>query len=360
MKLKVLHIIENLRGGGGNYAMCAAAKYSQRLYEHEHTAVGLTRGPLAAQPESLDIAEKAGIRAIPGANDETLRALIETADVVILYWWESETIRKFQSEPAWPKMRLACWYMPAGDIPPNTIDFADLDFADVNVACGRYTYYDVPVFGAIPASRKDFVLAGADFERLGNVRPDNHTGYQVGFVCSRSFTKVYRDYIPMSGAANVPDIKFILAGGGRHGAEFEQAAQAYPGKFEFLGRVPSWAIGGVYSRFDVFGHPVYSEGSGLALQEAAYCAVPSVTFPNGGIRYLVIDGYTGLWTQTEKEYTAAIERLYHDRKLRKRLGSNAKYWAHQMFGAANAAPDFERLLHRMMGLPKMERKPRER
>jgi len=248
--------------------------------------------------------------------------------------------------------------MPAGNIPPNTIDFADLDFADVNVACGRYTYYDVPVFAALPSARKDFVLAGADFERLGGVKADGHEGYHVGFVCSRSYTKVYRDYISMSGSADVPDIKFILAGGGRHGAEFEQGAQAYPGKFEFLGRVPDSEISEAYSRFDVFGHPVYSEGSGLALQEAAFCSLPAVVFPNGGIRYLVVDGYTGLWAQEEQEYTEALEWLGRDVALRKRLGANARQFAEQMFGAENAASDFERLLQRMMELPKAERKTR--
>jgi len=248
--------------------------------------------------------------------------------------------------------------MPAGNIPPNTIDFADLDFADVNVACGRYTYYDVPVFAALPQSRKAFVLAGADFERLSNVKSDGHGGYHVGFVCSRSFTKVYRRYISMSAAANVPGIRFILAGGGRHGAEFEREAQDHPGKFEFLGRVPDSEIGGAYSRFDVLGHPVYSEGSGLALQEAAYCGLPAVVFPNGGIRYLVIDDYTGLWVQSEQEYTAALESLGNDSALRGRLSKNARQFAKQMLGAANAAPYFEQLLQRMIELPKMERLPR--
>ncbi len=356
--MKVLHVIENLRGGGGNCAMCAAAKYSTRIYGHEHTTIGLVQGGLASQPASLAMAGRAGLRAIPGANDETLRANIKMADVVILYWWESETIKRFQTRHDLPAMRLACWYMPAGDIAPNFIRQADLDFADVNVACGRYTYYDVALFVALPPERKAFVLAGADFEGFYTSHFNGHNDYRVGFVCSRSFTKVYRNYVAMSGAVDVPGVKFILAGGGRHGAVFENEAQGYPGKFEFLGRVAEGDMPAIYGRFDVLGHPVISEGSGLALQEAAYCGIPAVTFPNGGVRYLVIDGYTGLWVQSEREYTAALELLGNDVAFRERLGSNAYSFAHQMFGAANAAPGFEKLLQRMMELPKRERPPR--
>jgi glycosyltransferase involved in cell wall biosynthesis len=74
-------------------------------------------------------------------------------------------------------------------------------------------------------------------------------------------------------------------------------------------------IAEVFATTDVFAFPT-AEGSygssDLALQEAMLAGLPAVIYADRGPSHFVENEKTGLVVSNAMEFTAAIERLYHD------------------------------------------------
>jgi len=62
------------------------------------------------------------------------------------------------------------------------------------------------------------------------------------------------------------------------------------------------------------------EGFGLTATEALWKAKPTVTAPNGGLVYQIIDGVTGLTARTTEEAATQIERFLRNPELGRTLG----------------------------------------
>lgn len=54
----------------------------------------------------------------------------------------------------------------------------------------------------------------ADWERLANLQARSHQNFNVGYIGTVNFAKMHPRYIPMSAAITVPDIRFVVCGGG--------------------------------------------------------------------------------------------------------------------------------------------------
>jgi glycosyltransferase involved in cell wall biosynthesis len=67
-----------------------------------------------------------------------------------------------------------------------------------------------------------------------------------------------------------------------------------------------------------------SEGWSLTVMEAALCGTPSAALAVGGLRESIVDGETGLLSQTPAEMTVKVRTLLEDRDLRERLGAAAR------------------------------------
>ena len=70
-----------------------------------------------------------------------------------------------------------------------------------------------------------------------------------------------------------------------------------------------------------------------------------------------MNDFTGLVVRSEREYSQALEHLYHDTYDRMRIGRNAAEYARQIFGAEHAARKFNPILERMMRADKRSRAP---
>jgi hypothetical protein len=161
----------------------------------------------------------------------------------------------------------------------------------------------------------------------------------------------------MSAQINIPNVRFIVCGGGINDYLYQQAQQlGVAERFEFRGYVED--IKPVIEILDVYAYPLCEDtyaASELNLQEVMYAGVPPVVFPYGGVKRLVVNNYTGLIVHSELEYKHAIEYLYHHPEERRRLSRNAREYAQQIFGAENAAKQLNPIYERLMEWPKRER-----
>ena len=154
-----------------------------------------------------------------------------------------------------------------------------------------------------------------------------------------------------------PDSRLYVIGDGteREAAEAQAGAAGVGGAVTFCGwrsDVPDW-----YAAADFVALSSDSEGTPLAIIEAAAAGRPAVATAVGGVADVVTDGITGLLApaQDEAAFGAAFLRLGEDVALRERLGAAAPSLA-EGFGGERLVDDLERiywglLRHRMAGGP---------
>ena len=352
---RILHLIQHLIGGGGARAMISLARYSARLGGYEHQLASLA----AADAVGLDLARQAGLPVLIQPGHAELQKAMAAADIVLVHWWNNPDLATlFRREL--PAMRLATWIHVGGYHAPQVLTPSLIDFTDLSVACSPHTYAH-PVFANLPEEmrqqRTAMVLAGAEFDRLQGLTPRAHEGFRVGYIGTVDPVKMHSEFVNMSCAVNVPEVKFIVCGNGDLDWLTEQAGKlGRSDSFDFRGHVED--IRSVLETLDVYGYPLCPEtyaAAELNLQEAMFAGVPVVTFPHGGIGRLIQNGETGILVNTTEEYARAIERLHKNPAERSRLGANGAAFARRNWGAENAAREFNRHFARLLTQAKRTR-----
>ncbi|BAQ65668.1 glycosyltransferase family 4 protein [Geminocystis sp. NIES-3709] len=354
--IKVLHIIDFLSLGGAARSMIAISKYSTRLdNQFHHQVISLKK----ATPDAIELAQQAGMEFLDYENEQERNEIIASADLVHIHYWNNPQMFSFLHSEL-PPLRLMIWFHVSGDNAPQVITRDLINFADFAIPCNPHSY-DLPVVKQLaPEIRHKkvaMVYDAADFDRVQKIQPQAHEGFNVGYMGTLSFSKMHPNYISMSAKANIPDVKFILCGGGDIELLKQQASEFNAvEKFDFRGFVEE--IASEIAKFDVYGYPLCEDtyaAAELNLQEVMYAGIPPVVFPHGGIKKLIINNYTGLIVENELEYSQALEYLYHNPQERLRLGKNAKEYASQIFGAENAAKQLNPIYDQLMEMPKRRR-----
>jgi glycosyltransferase involved in cell wall biosynthesis len=352
---KVTHIIYILTGGGAARAMMSAAAHLRKFASYEHTIVSL----LEPQANAVRIAEDAGMKVLHLPDRQQINQLISESDIVQLEWWNEPMLNEFLKEPM-PTARVISWMHIAGNRDPQFITPEIIEFADIALASSPRSAICPAIKALDPQTRSRkvrMIYDCAEFDRVENVKAIPHDDFRIGYIGSVNPMKMHPDFVPMSAAINIPDMKVVVCGGDQQQRYAQQAAVLGAAeKFEFKGYVEN--IADEIARFDIYGYPLCEgtfDSAELNLQEIMYAGVPPVVFPHGGIGELIINDYTGLIVHTAEEYKQAIEFLYHNPEERSRLGNNAKEYAKQIFGAENAAKKFASLYEETLTLPKRER-----
>ncbi len=353
--MRILHVIERLSAAGPTRSLISLVKSQRHLgLPYQHRALTLQG---EAYPLALILAKQAGLTVRRHLDPESLREEVAAADVVQVHFWNSPEIYRFLASEL-PPLRLLVWFKVAGDRAPQVITPRLVEFADFCATTTPHTL-TLPVMRRAARERRAAnAFACADFDRLAGCEPRPHAGFNVGYVGTVNPTKMHPDYVAMSAAVDLPDVRFVVCGGGGQEQLQQQAARLGVGdRFELRGFLEQ--LKPVYETLDLFGYPLCSDtyaASELSLQEAMFAGVPPVVFPYGGIPYLVEHERTGLIVQSASEYTAAIERLGRASAARRRLGENARNEALQRFAGDETARQFDRIYTALLDLPRRARR----
>ena len=254
--------------------------------------------------------------------------------------------------------RMLVWCHVAGMDAPQVIVPELLEDGDVTLATNPTTFNELLAFSRLSIQERKLkaamIVDPADFSRLDKLNAQDHKGFNIGYIGTVKHHRLHPHFMRMSSAIEIPDINIIVCGSGIERELMLQARLLKSEKrFSFLGHVDD--VLPVLEQLDVFGYPLCEDtdvSADLNLQEAMYAGIPPVAFRHGGIKWLILDHYSGLLVDTEKEYRAAIEHLYHDPEDRQRIGQNARQVAQQLYGASNAAPKLNRLYASLLERPK--------
>jgi phosphatidyl-myo-inositol dimannoside synthase len=146
----------------------------------------------------------------------------------------------------------------------------------------------------------------------------------------------------------VPDVFFMIIGGGDLQVSLEELARAGPARDRilFVGKQKLDQLKGYYSRSDVFVMPSRQEGFGIVFAEAMAAGKPVIAGDRGGASEVVRDGVTGFLVNPD-DPIALIERLIQilqDDTLRRKLGEAGR----ECFEQNYTFPRFEEHLTKIM------------
>ena len=138
--------------------------------------------------------------------------------------------------------------------------------------------------------------------------------------------EVKNPFLLLEVARKMPEVNFIMAGGGQLLAEIEKQA---PTNVDVIGWTDAshfWAaVDCAVSTSD-------NEGIPIALIEAQLAGVPVVATDAGSTREVISDGYTGFVTgKNSDDLVQALYKIILDSKLRSTFSTNAMTFASRNF-----------------------------
>ncbi len=137
----------------------------------------------------------------------------------------------------------------------------------------------------------------------------------------------------------------VIAGTGPLSKELKNMPSA--ARIDFPGRLSDNMLRHYLYASDIFAFPsiTRNEAFGIALAEAMYCGLPSVTFtiPGSGVNWVSPHQKTGLEVKNRDSQALAhaINLLLNDNSLRIRLGENASKRANELYTTNSIRKDLE-------------------
>ncbi len=349
---KVLFVIEKFGGDGPTRSLIALADAVARIEPAAELAVATLSGP--GYPMTLMQARRSGLEVHDRPGPELVAQLIEAADVVVPLFWNSPVMYRFLRRD-WPAMRLAPWLQINGAHPPQMLSAPLIEVSDTVICTARSTM-DLP---ELDGTRTEHLPAFPNLGRLSDERPDADARFTVTYLGTINGAKMHPDFVSMSSAIDVPDVRVVIRGaGGGEGLLAEQIAESDdPDRFDLGGYVEN--IGAVLSESHVFGYPLKRETYATtekSLIEAMAAGVCPVVFAHGGVSEVVTNGETGLVVEDGASYADAVRRLFDHPEERARLADAAQRSVRSRFDPDVLAAKF---LSVVEGLNSRPRTPHE-
>jgi glycosyltransferase involved in cell wall biosynthesis len=109
-------------------------------------------------------------------------------------------------------------------------------------------------------------------------------------------------------AMGVNEVRFLVVG---HGSEEESLRRDLKAA-EFAGVLRGAVLARAYANMDVLVFPSHTDTFGNVVLEALASGVPAVVTPDGGPKFIVLDGETGFVTEDDR-FAGAVAELVKDR-----------------------------------------------
>jgi glycosyltransferase involved in cell wall biosynthesis len=143
--------------------------------------------------------------------------------------------------------------------------------------------------------------------------------------------------------ARFPDLEAVIVGEGYERANLETLRHELGAEdwISLPGYVSDGELLDLYRRAWLVASASAHEGWGMTITEAAACGTPAVATRIPGHEDAVRDGVSGLLANDTREFTAALERVLADQRLRTQLGEAARARASELTWDATARGTLE-------------------
>jgi glycosyltransferase involved in cell wall biosynthesis len=358
--LDVLHIIPRFVGGGPERSILASVATERRTANANRHVVAVLDPPVS--PHMFLAARRLRVELKIRPERMALAKLIADSDLLQLHFWNHPCLTSLLRDLTFPPARVMLWSHVLGIRAPQILTedigrFADYlilttELSQESAGARHAREHGIPV-ACIPGLSDMGGLE--DFTRRGR-----RGGICVGYIGVVNYAKMHPRFAEMSAAVEVPDVRFVVCGGGGGEDELRRRFAAFGCADRVEVRGPVQNIREALEEFDIFGYPLAEDTyatSEKVLQEAMWVGIPPVVFPHGGVGRLVEHNQTGLVAHAEAEYSRAIEQLARDAALRQRLGEGARRYARAEFDPARWCRVANEIMRALMAKPRRCRSP---
>jgi glycosyltransferase involved in cell wall biosynthesis len=356
-RIKILHITPHLGGGVGRVLLNYLIKVNDdHLFKHQVACLDY------ANDYALAAAKNIGLKVVDKLlkDKERLIEMIFEADIVLMHWWNHPLLYDFLVRVTLPPCRLIIWSHISGFNAPYVFTEKILTYPDLFVFTTPLSHETKEVQNLNDGQKKSLrvIWSTGGVDHVKSIKPQKHVGFNVGYIGTVDYAKLHPHFLNICNKINIPNVKFIVCGGSNEKEiKAEAEAMGIAGKFDFTGLISN--INKYLSIFDVFGYPLASYHYGTCdqvLAEAMAAGVVPVVLSNRMEKYMIKDRITGQVAKNEKAYIKAIEELYNDEHLRKKLSRNAIKYAIDNFTLDKLAKEWKTLFEEALVMPKTKKK----
>lgn len=301
-ELKILHVVPRWNHGGGAQSILAEARHAR-----EH-ALAVTHQALSLEPggslQLLTQAVRARVRVQAAPDPERERAVVESADLLVVHYWNAPSLRAFVDRWRGRALRWILYSRVNGLHSPQRLPMELVRSACHTVLTSPHgaTGGRLGEVSVIPAivPRPD-PAAAADAKRNGLL----HVGTLNVF-------KLAADFINLHVGLESSDGPVTVAGAGGDEDIFQERAErlGIAGHFSWAGFVPEPGI--LYRRARLLTYPVAPftyASSDKVVQEAQMHGLPVLLSRAAPLAHLVEEGVTGMLAGDGGEYTALLRGI---------------------------------------------------
>ena len=169
---------------------------------------------------------------------------------------------------------------------------------------------------------------GVDTELFSPGHRDRQAGddrFVLGFVGRLSIEKnvtLLKRIGEQLDAAGLTNYRFLIIG---HGAEEQWLRENLP-KADFRGVLRGEELSRAYANMDLFVFPSHTDTFGNVILEAMASGVPAIVTPDGGPRYIVREGETGMIAR-DNQFAASVASILRDPVRHEKMRVAARNYA---------------------------------
>lgn len=288
-----------------------------------------------------------------------LKNHIRNNDIVVIHWWNHPLLYDVMVNFKFPACRVMIWNHVSSLFAPYSMSEKLVDFTDYLIFTSPVSYecQEIKALSTNKKAKLDVIWSTVGIESFENLKRTPHEGFIVGYTGTVDFGKLNPNFIKLCADVNIPDVKFIVCSGDSQQHLIDEAEKlGVSDKFSFEGRVPS--VIPYLTKYDIFGYPLQPQHFATCEQsigEAMMAGAVPVVLGNSTEKYIVKNMETGIVAETLEDYPKAIEYLYNNRDVIKRLAENAKVFARKQYDIKQTIEKWESLFEKVMQLYKKER-----
>lgn len=301
---KIVHVTVHLGGGIGTVLL----NWIKKDIGNKHTILCLNRSYYNKYTEH-NIHEQMHNRGSELTN------WIEKADIVIVHFWNHPLLFDFLINTNIPKSRICFWSHVSGLNAPYVFSEKLIRFADQFVFSSPISY-EAQEIKKLPIELMEklkVIWTTGNVNEYLNLDKIPHDTFNIGCIGTFDYSKLHPNFIDMCSKIKIPNVKFIMCGGGCDLEKMKQQVKerGLESKFLFTGVIKD--IKPYLAIIDVFGYPLNSKHFGTCEQvlgEAIAAGIIPIVMKNPAEEYILYKALLEFVCENEEEYVRQIESFY--------------------------------------------------
>ena len=296
-------------------------------------------------------------------NYNQLNSLVESADVVILHWYNHPAYYDLLLNNGLPKCRLIIWALANNLHAPYSTPKKLIEMSDKFILSSEASYEseDYKNLSKEQKDKFDCIWCSADMSKYYKSPRIKHDTFNIGYAGTIDFnSKLHPEFVSICKKINdrIENVHFIVCSSGPHLEKLKQQIEikGLSDKFEFTGRVDD--LRPHLSRMDVFLYTLYDNHYGTSEQmlgEAMCSGAIPVVLDNSPEKQIVKNNINGI-VSTVEDIPSRIFDLYNDRYKLEELSTNAKESANKLYDTKVMISKWNVVIQSSLFFPKKERK----